>query len=151
MGSMNSDKENERPSSFRGTRTNITNENSPLTDYENSSATIRTRASESIRKSTTPLREKFITQRRTKKRTAEESFEDSKNSELVSSTPYKRKQSSDTQSDAEKRSATPVKQNDSARTTRSSMMSISNSGRPKRGVCPVSLVEPKLNTKMRRT
>ncbi|KAG4079416.1 hypothetical protein HA402_008108 [Bradysia odoriphaga] len=147
MASMNSDKENEQPSSFLGAKLNITNVNSPLTNGSNST-TIRTRLSES--RSTTPLKEKFITQRRTHKRPAEQnSFEDPKTPELVSSTPYKRKRSA-TQSEVDKRNSTPVKSNDSVRMTRRSTMSTSSSGRPKRSVCPVSLVEPKLNTKMRR-
>ncbi|XP_037047948.1 uncharacterized protein LOC119082544 [Bradysia coprophila] len=149
MASMNSDKENERPSSFLGTKLNITHVNSPLTTGSDST-TIRTRATESSQRSSTPLKEKFITQRRTHKRTAEEnSFDDPKTPELVSSTPYKRKRSA-TQTEVDKRNSTPVKSNDSVRMTRRSTMSISSSGRPKRSACPVSFVEPKLNTKMRR-
>lgn len=146
MASMNSDKENERPSSLFSTKMNITANGDSILTNENSSAVIRS----PTKKSTTPLKEKFVTQRRTQKRPAEDnSFEDPNASELVSSTPYKRKRSA-TQSEVDKRNTTPVELNDSVRMTRRSTMSVSSSGRPKRNACPKSFVEPKLNTKMRR-
>lgn len=160
MASMDSNKENERPSTFISSRLSITNGFSPLANENNFSISHATESIvQTVKTSITPLKEKFITQRRTYKRkttTVDEDdeegsfygFDDPKSPEIISSTPYKRKRSA-TYSNME-RTATPVKVNDPGRLTRRSTMSISASGRPKRSVCPVSFVEPKLNTKMRR-
>lgn len=145
MASMDSNKENERPSTFVTSNLSLAEEVTPST----------VRATEnvlkpSIKKSITPLKEKFVTQRRTRKRTNEQnSFEGTESPELVSSTPYKRKKS-DTSSETVVKKASPIRTSDSDRMTRRSTMSMSASGRPKRNACPVSFVQPKLNTKLRR-
>lgn len=144
MASMDSNKENERPSAFL-------NSDLSLTD-EDSASTIRATESpvKAIKKSITPFKEKFITERRTRKRTVEQnSFESTNSPDLVSSTPYKRKRIA-TYSGTDIKHTTPELLNDSSRMTRRTTMSITASGRPKRNVRPVNLVEPKLNTKLRR-
>lgn len=158
MASTNSDKENERPSTVFSSQTSFVH--SPLTIENRSSIlTVRESSVQTIKKSITPLKEKFITQRRTHKRKTEDDdeegedlfygFDNPKSLEIISSTPLKRKRSS-TQSEVSKRISTPVKENTSDRMTRRSTMSMSASGRPKRSTCPTNFIEPKLNTKMRR-
>ncbi|KAJ6649623.1 hypothetical protein Bhyg_04861 [Pseudolycoriella hygida] len=146
MGSMNSNKENERPSTL-ASETIISN------DEESSLHATKT-FQKSIKESITPLREKFITKRTRKRTNDQNSFEAPNSPELVSSTPYKRKRSA-TSSDSTPKSKetikpTPDKSNDSTRMTRRATMSTSTSGRPLRNVRPVNLIEPKLNTKLRR-
>lgn len=145
MASMDSNKENERPSTFISSHSTLADEDHPSTIRAS-----ETVLKQSIKESVTPLKEKFVTQRRTRKRTLEQnSFEGSKTPELVSSTPYTRKRST-THSDMEVKNATPVRSTDSDRITRRSTVSISSSGRPKRKASTISFVEPKLNTKLRR-
>lgn len=144
MASMDSNKENERPSAFISSNLSLTNEDSTLTIRATENSVL------AIKKSITPLKEAFITERRTRKKMVEQnSFDRTKSPDLVSSTPYKRKRSA-THSETDIKNTTPIKLNDSSRMTRRTTMSITASGRPKRNVCPVNFVEPKLNTKLRR-